>query len=130
MSPKLHHFAFNIKPNTLELVLEMFKIFDCTLSFRDGSSRWCMIEQKPLAIDIQIVEKNDKQIPTEIKTSTHIAFLSECPAEDIQKIENWAKENSLTFQKGGWSEKELWFDLPDIFLNFVIEVMHTSVVKG
>jgi hypothetical protein len=31
--------------------------------------------------------------------------------------------------RGGWSEKELWFDLPDVFTNFVIEIMHTSIVE-
>lgn len=34
----------------------------------------------------------------------------------------WAKE-------GGWSEKEKWFDFTTLFVDFVIEIMHTSILE-
>ena len=129
MKATLHHFAYNIKPNSLELIIELFKIFNCTISYRRKNERWCMIEQKHIPIDIQIIETKDKEIPLEKKINTHIAFLSETPKNDIYEIEQWCKNKNLKFKQGQWSEKELWFDLPDIFTNFVIELMHTSVVK-
>jgi hypothetical protein len=129
MSIKLHHFAYNIKPNTLETVMELFELLGCTLAYREGEKRWCMIEQKPIPVDIQIIETKDEEIPLEIKTSTHIAFLSDSPKEDIDRIEEWAKEKKVTFKRGGWSDKELWFDLPGIFTNFVIEIMDNSIIE-
>ncbi|PCJ14978.1 MAG: hypothetical protein COB02_18515 [Candidatus Cloacimonadota bacterium] len=128
LNTKLHHFAYNIKPNSLERVLELFDLLACTQSYREDNQRWCMIWQKPLNIDIQIIETNDPCVPTEIKKSTHIAFLSDTPKEDIKHINEWAKKKNLNFSHGGWSDKELWFDFPDLFINFVIEIMHTSVV--
>jgi len=129
METILHHFAYNIRPNKLELVLELFELLGCTIAYREGNSRWCQIEQKPIPIDIQIIEREDDSIPLDIKTSTHIAFLSESPKEDIDRIEKWAKNKNIQFVRGGWSDKELWFDLPNVFTNFVVEIMHTSIVE-
>lgn len=129
MTITLHHFAYNIRPNKLELAIELFNIFNCTVSYRQKNKRWCMIEQKPIPIDIQIIETENYQIPLEIKINTHIAFLSNSPKDDIDKIKKWCKSKKIKFQQGEWTEKELWFDLPDIFINFVVEVMHTSIVE-
>ena len=123
MKAKLHHFAYNIKPNKLAIVIELFEKLGCNLSYREGQSRWCMIEQKPLLIDIQIIETKDKVVPIETKINTHIGFISNNPTKDIKEIASWAEDKKIKFKQGSWSEKELWFDLPDIFTNFVIEIM-------
>ena len=88
-----------------------------------------MIKQKDIPVDIQIIETISSKIPIKEKINTHIAFLSKNPQKDILEISQWAKNNNIKFRDGGWSEKELWFDLPDLFINFVIEIMHTSVVE-
>lgn len=129
MKIKLHHFAYNITPNSLELVLDLFEKLGCKLTYRKGNERWCMINQKPITVDIQIIETKDRLVLIKKKINTHIAFLSDTPKEDIGKIAKWAKSKKLTFKQGNWSDKELWFDLPDLFINFVIEIMHTSIVE-
>ncbi|MEA3429954.1 MAG: hypothetical protein U9R08_01640 [Nanoarchaeota archaeon] len=129
MKVKLHHFAYNITPNSLELVLELLDRLGCTLVYREGSARWCMVQQKPISIDIQIIETKDKPVLIEKKINTHIAFLSDTPKADIEEIKQWSNDKGVKFRQGGWSDKELWFDLPDAFVNFVIEIMHTSVVE-
>jgi len=129
MTPTLHHFAYSITPNNLELVLELLEKLGCTLSYREKDARWCMVEQKPIPIDIQLIETKDKPIATENKTNTHIAFLSDSPRDEIKQIEQWTKDKNIKFKQGSWSDKELWFDLPDIFTNFVVEIMHTSTIK-
>lgn len=128
MKAQLHHFAYTIQPNTLETVLELFEKFDCTVAYRKDGARWCQIEQKPTPIDIQIIETDVQPTPLGIKTSTHISFLSHTPTEDIDVVEKWSGEKNTRFIRGQWSEKEQWFDLPDLFTNFVIEIMHTSVI--
>ncbi|SRR3989339_278997 len=129
MKPILHHFAFTIKPESLEPVLELFERFGCTLSFRVGKERWCLIEQKPVPVEIQLIETNDQPILLEKKINTHIAFLSDDPKRDLQEAKQWAENKNIKFRQGSWSDKEIWFDLPDIFLNFVIEIIHTSVIE-
>lgn len=71
----------------------------------------------------------DKPIPTKKKVNTHIAFLSDKPKGDLEKIDKWAKINNVRINQGKWSNKELWFDLPDIFINFVIEIMDKRVAS-
>ena len=129
MKIKLHHFAYNITPNNLELVIELFEELGCELAYKEKNARWCMIAQKSIPIDIQIIETKDSPTPIKKKVNTHVAFLSDRPKEDVEKIKQWAKNKDVKFKQGGWSDKELWFDLPDLFVNFVIEIMHTSVVK-
>jgi len=129
MKVKLHHFAYNIRPNSLELVLKLLEKFECTLSYREKNERWCMIKQKPMSIDIQIIETEDQPIPIKKKINTHIAFVSDTPKEDIEEIKQWSKNKGIKFKQGGWSDQELWFDLPDVFINFVIEIMHTSMAE-
>lgn len=129
MKTTLHHFAYNITPHSLELVLELFELMGCKLEYKKPQARWCMIGQPPIPIDIQIIETRDSPIPIETKKNTHIAFLSNNPKKDLEEIEQWSVENNIKFIQDNWSEKELWFDLPDLFINFVIEIMHTSVVE-
>ena len=129
MKTTLHHFAYNIAPDSLELVLKVFKKLDCDLSYRKKNARWCMIKQVTVPAAIQIIETKDKPTPTKRKINTHIAFLSHSPKEDIENIKQWLNSKNIKFKQGGWSDKELWFDLPDVFTNFVIEIMHTSVVE-
>ena len=129
MNVKLHHVAYNITPNSLELVLEFLEKLGCAPTYREKNARWCMIQQKPNPINIQIIETKDQPIPIEKKINAHIAFLSDAPKEDIEEIKQWSKDNNINFRQGGWSDKELWFDLPDVFTNFVIEIMHTSITE-
>ena len=89
-----------------------------------------MIKQKQVQISIQIIETQDQSIPIKKKINTHLAFLSKNPQEDIEKIKQWSEDKNIKFRQGGWSDKELWFDFPDLFVNFVIEIMHTSIVKS
>jgi len=90
-----------------------------------------MVGQSQLRFAIQIVEVDDKPIDDlDLKRKVHIAFLSDDPQALIEKVEVWAKDKGIQFRQGGWSEKERYFDLPDIFVNFVVEVMHTSIEES
>lgn len=126
---ELHHFCYQIAPRTLEKILELFAILECPLEYREGDARWAMVRQKGKNINIQLVETKKKPLTTESKISTHIAFLSKDPISDVNLIEEWAKNNRIKFLAGGWNERERWFDLPDIFVDFVVEIMDVKVVE-
>jgi len=102
MDTKLHHFAYTITSENLDIVIELFEKLGCVLAHK--GNKWCLIKQGSLYV--QIIEAKDKPIHIETKTNTHIGFLSDTPKEDIEKIENWAEDKGIGFRKGGWSEKE------------------------
>ncbi|MFA4931254.1 MAG: hypothetical protein WC570_05320 [Patescibacteria group bacterium] len=130
MKPRLHHFSYTIQPKTLEITLELFKQLGCTISYQPDKGRWAMIEQKPLHMDIQIIEVSDEPLSLDTKTNTHIGFVSSNPISDIELLKQWAKSNNMNFRQGSWSNQEHWFDLPDIFINFVIEIMQEKVTES
>lgn len=128
--PQLHHGARRIAPNSLEKVIEVFGLLSCHLTYRPVEHRWAMVGQSGLDFDIQLMEVDEVPIETKTRFNSHVAFISENPEAIILTVEEWALKNNIKFIKGGWSEKELWFDLPDLFIDFVIEVMHRSVTEN
>lgn len=130
-NPVLHHYAQQIVPDSLEDVLKMYEKLDCKVVYNPESRfPWAMVGQARLDFAIQIVEVKDKPIENiEIKRRTHVCFLSDDPQKLLGEIKIWAESKNIKFRQGGWSAREFYFDLPDIFVNFVIEIMHTSIAE-
>jgi hypothetical protein len=128
IDPRLHHYCQNITQGHLDNVIEMYQLLNFKVVYIPPNKDWIMVGQDQLRFAIQITQVDDAPISNiEVKKRTHIAFLSDNPQETINIIGNWAKGKNIKFRQGGWSDKERYFDLPDIFVNFVVEVMHTSI---
>jgi hypothetical protein len=129
--PRIHHYCQNVSQGTLESVVEMYELFNCRVVYRpDAKEKWAMVGQDQLRFAIQIAEVSDKPVQDiDKKRQVHIAFISDNPQEIIDKVKVWALGKGIKFREGGWSSIERYFDLPDVFVNFVIEVMHTSIEK-
>lgn len=127
--PHLHHYCQQIMPNTLEVVLEMYELLGCKAAYRPrNDNSWAMVAQEKLNFAIQIVEAPGTPIEDiNVKNNSHIAFITDDPQGVVKKIRDWAEAKGIKFREGLWYEGALYFDLPDIFLNFVVEVMHTSI---
>ncbi len=112
-------------------VIEMYELLNFKVVYTPpGDAGWTMVGQEQLRFAIQITEVSD--VPVEDirqKMKTHIAFISDDPQRIIDSIRVWAEKKGLRFREGGWSKIERYFDLPDVFVNFVVEVMHTSIEK-
>ncbi len=129
--PKLHHYCQNIKKGYLDDVAEMYKLLGFDVVYTPSEGDWIMMGQSQLRFAIQITQVDDIPIQDiEIKKRTHIAFLSDNPQEVLDKVKAWADGKGIKYRDSGWSEIERWFDLPDIFTNFVVEVMHTSIEEN
>lgn len=129
MTLEFHHVCHRIAPGKLEAVLELFDLLGCGVTYRPEHHQWAMVGQPGTPIDIQLYEEGGLAIPTEQKLRTHVAFLSDDPARDVAAIETWAKKQELRIVTGGWSEQERWFDLPEVFGDFVVEIMDRAVVE-
>jgi len=125
---KLHHSAHCITPGSLENIIEMFELLDCKILYLQKEQRWAMIGQNENFL-LQIQEMDNLPIQSKTRLQSHIAFICDNPKEQIEKIENWASSKNINFKKGSWSDREYWFDLPDMFIDFVVEIMHKSVTE-
>jgi len=52
MKIRLHHFVYNIRPDTLEIVVELFQELNFSISYQEENARWCLVKQNPLDINI------------------------------------------------------------------------------
>ena len=129
IQPRLHHVCYNITPDHLEVVIELFELLGCGVVFRPADNpTWIMLGQEQLNFALQITESaTPPEDDLSTKSQAHIAFISDNPQKIIDRIESWAQAENIRFRQDGWSEKERYFDLPEIFVNFVIEIMHTSI---
>lgn len=128
---KLHHYCQNITKGHLQDIVEMYKFFGCEVFYiPPHDSTWLMMGQPGLRFSIQIAEVADEPVDDiNKKVQTHIAFISDNPRKIIDKVKEWAKAKGFKFREGKWSDIELYFDLPEIFVNFVVEIMHTSILE-
>ena len=130
--PTLHHYAQQITLGSLKDVLGMYEKLGCKVVYSQAESKipWALVGQNQLDFAIQVLEDSGKPIEDlETKRKIHVAFLSSAPRRLLNEIKNWAEAKGIKYREGSWSEKEFYFDLPNIFINFVVEVMHTSIVE-
>lgn len=88
-----------------------------------------MIEQEGLTFDIQFIERDCEPIHIELKRGNHVAFISFDPTKELERIKQWVKRQNKMFVTDSWSDKEHYFDCPEVFVDFVVEIMHRSIVE-
>lgn len=88
-----------------------------------------MMAQEGLEFDIQLIESKGQTLEGETRPNSQIAFISDRPREDIEKVRVWAEQRGVKFTQNAWSEMEFYFDLPELFVDWVVEVMHTSILE-
>lgn len=57
------------------------------------------------------------------KNLSQVAFLSDTPKAELEKLASWAKEHGMVATVGSYSDKEFYLDIKDAFIDFVIEAM-------
>ena len=124
MDLQLNHFAYRITPGSLEFVLELFERMGCSVCYADKKQRWGLVQQNKMYV--QFIETAGEAAATAMKENAHIAFLSADPRADIDQIRQWVCSRSRQLVQGSWSEKEHWFDVPDAFTDFVVEIMQPA----
>ncbi len=125
----LHHCSKRIAPGSLDFVMDLFGQLGCKESYREDGAAWAMVEQDDRFI-IQLIETDQKPEATEKKSNSHIAFLSDDPKADIDEIGEWVEDRGFAFIDGQWSGRERYFDCPEVFVDFVVEIMDRSVIEN
>ena len=70
-----------------------------------------------------------RSAPQKNKEFSHIGFVTDDPHRDRQDLRDWFKHRGHATEVGQWSDRELWLDVPDVFLDFVIEVFSHEVLS-
>lgn len=78
---------------------------------------------------VQFIETDQKPQTTDEKRNSHIAFLSDDPLADIAALKMWIEGRGKQCMQGSWSDWEHYLDCPEVFIDFVVEVMHRSIVE-
>ena len=63
------------------------------------------------------------------KLRSQVSFLSETPREALEVLADWARSRGLQAMVGGYSEREFYLDLPEAFVDFVIEAMRPELAE-
>ena len=129
---RLHHSAHQVAEGTKDLISELFTSkLGFQVVFENDFT--VLLRQNDLPVDIQFIGKSPgPSVPQEIKIGSQIAFLSPSPMEDLESIQLWFRERGLESQIGQYyddSDWDLWFDVPSVFLDFVIEVIHPQFLE-
>lgn len=126
---KLHHCAQRIAPGSLDFVLDLFAELDFELLERSTVNEIAWIAQRGNPFVLQFVESEQRPLPTETKYNTHIAFISERPKEEVGRLKEWIQARGIKTSEGSWTEREFWLDCPEVFVDFVLEIMHRNIVE-
>jgi hypothetical protein len=120
-----------------EMAVSLFKEdFGFRVLRRKGSVVW--MRQEKAMVDLQLSASDTKPETKEFdiaelrkknhreicdKSRSQIAFLSERPEEDLKKIVARLENKGYRAFVLGFSDKEFFLDVPDVFVDFVIEAM-------
>lgn len=124
---RFHHVALRIRPGQLDICLQLFTRLGFQTFEIAPNHRAAWIGQPAVDFTLQLNETELDSPQQEKRIRSHAAFLDAEPAARIREIESWLAEQGIRCETGGWSDREFWFDCPDLFADFVVEIMHPSV---
>jgi hypothetical protein len=122
---KLNHAANRLSARHFETVVEMLKIKLGFVELR-RTERAIWLRQPGANVDLQF---SGSQSPNrdEDKLRSQVSFLTETPRADLEELADWAREHGMTAEIGAYSDREFYLDLPEAFVDFVIEAMRPEL---
>ncbi len=87
---------------------------------RTERSAW--FRQPGTNVDLQL-SRSDTTHRDPDKRRSQVSFLSETPRADLDDLAAWARARGLEASVGSYSDREFYLDLPEAFVDFVIEAM-------
>jgi len=118
---KLDHIANRVAPQHFETLIEMLKVRLGFIVLRrlDG---FVWLRQPGTNVDLQFGHSSIANRDSD-KNLSQVAFLSDTPLAELEELAVWAREHGMNAIVGSYSDKEFYLDLPEAFVDFVIEAM-------
>ena len=118
---KLNHFANRVSATHFETVVEMLKGQLGFVELRRGEMSIHM-RQPGANIDLQFSRSTTTHRDGDKKRS-QVSFLSDTPEAALEELATWARAHGLDASVGAYSTREFFLDVPEAFVDFVIEAM-------
>ncbi|TCH98112.1 hypothetical protein EJV46_13000 [Roseococcus sp. SYP-B2431] len=118
---KFNHMAQRVNLRHFETVVRMMQTQLGFLELR-RTERSIFLRQPGANIDLQL-SRSDSAHRDADKRRSQIAFLSDTPKADLEALAAWARTQGLEAVVTSSSDREFHLDLPDAFVDFVIEAM-------
>jgi hypothetical protein len=118
---RFNHVAQRVTNARYELVLDMLRErLGFVLLRRSDRSAW--LRQPGTNVDLQL-SRSDTANRDADKRRSQVSFLSDTPRADLEALAEWLRAQGAAPEVGAYSDREFWLDIPDGFVDFVIEAM-------
>jgi len=118
---QFNHMANRVDARHFEAVVAMLtEQLRFVVLRRTDRSIW--LRQPGTNIDLQL-SRSETEHRDGDKLRSQVAFLSHTPQADLQRLAEWAQAKGLQAMVGSYSDREFYLDLPEAFVDFVIEAM-------
>ncbi len=118
---KFNHVANRLHPAQFETVVALFaEALGFTILRRTERAIW--MRQPGFNIDLQFSRSETPNRDAD-KLRSQIAFLSDTPEADLQRLAEFLTARGCPASVGAYSPREFYLDAPDAFVDFVIEAM-------
>ena len=122
---KFNHVANRLDRRHFETVVEMLKVNLGFVELR-RTERAIWLRQPGANIDLQF-SRSDCLDRDEDKIRSQVSFLSDTPRANLESLAAWAEAQGLRAEVGSYSDREFYLDVPDAFVDFVIEAMRPEL---
>jgi hypothetical protein len=116
-----NHVAQRVHAQHFETVANMMQTQLGFVELR-RTERSIWLRQPGTNVELQL-SRSDTLHRDDDKRRSQIAFLSDTPQADLEKLAAWAKAQGVEASVGSYSDREFFLDAPDAFVDFVIEAM-------
>ena len=122
---RLNHAANRLDARHFDTVVEMLRSQLGFVELR-RTARAVWLRQPGANVDLQFSRSETAGRDAD-KLRSQVSFLDEAPRAALERLAGWARAQGLAAEIGAYSEREFWLDLPEAFVDFVIEAMRPEL---
>lgn len=124
---RFNHVANRLDARHFEAVVSMLKTQLGFVELR-RTERAIWLRQPGSNIDLQFSRSDTTQRDGD-KLRSQVSFLSDTPREALEDLAAWFEAHGLAASVGAYSEREFYLDVPEAFVDFVIEAMRPELAE-
>lgn len=122
---RFNHVANRLDARHFEVVVDMLRTRLGFVELR-RTERAIWLRQPGANIDLQFSRSETTQRDAD-KRRSQVSFLSDTPKQDLEAVADWFRARGLEASVGAYSDREFFLDVPDAFVDFVIEAMRPEL---